>query len=130
MAGKSPYDSVVRIPASLTGSFFKFWFEFLTPIHKLTEREIGVIACFLKYRYELSLVISDEDILDSVVMSDSTRKKVRADCNMSLAHFQVILSKLRKNKIIVNDRINKRFIPQLSKDSKDYKLLLYFDLNA
>lgn len=130
MAGKNPVDSVVRIPASLNGSFFRFWFEFLAPIHKLTERETDVITSFVKQRYELSKVIKDEGILDKVVMSEDTKRKVREECNITVPHFQVIMGKLRKNKLIVDGKINKRFIPQIPEDAKEFKLLLYFDMNA
>lgn len=123
-------NSVIRIPASLSGSFFRFWFEFLTPIHNLTEREIDIITSFVKQRYNLSKVIKDEDILDQVVMSEDTKRKVREECNITLAHFQVIMGKLKKNKLIVDGKINRRFIPQLPEDAKEFKLLLYFDMNA
>ena len=92
MEGKNPkINSVVRIPASLNGSFFRFWFEFLSPIHKLTEREMDVITSLVKQRYELSKVIKDEEILDKVVMSEDTKRKVRAECNITLPHFPIIL---------------------------------------
>lgn len=123
-------NGVIRIPASLSGSFFRFWFEFLTPIHNLTEREIDIITAFVKQRYNLSKVIKDEDILDQVVMSEDTKRKVREECNITLAHFQVIMGKLKKNKLIVDGKINRRFIPQLPEDAKEFKLLLYFDMNA
>lgn len=123
-------NSVIRIPSSLSGSFFRFWFEFLTPIHNLTEREIDIITSFVKQRYNLSKVIKDEDILDQVVMSEDTKRKVREECNITLAHFQVIMGKLKKNKLIVDGKINRRFIPQLPEDAKEFKLLLYFDMNA
>lgn len=123
-------NSVIRIPSSLSGSFFRFWFEFLTPIHNLTEREIDIITAFVKQRYNLSKVIKDEDILDQVVMSEDTKRKVREECNITLAHFQVIMGKLKKNKLIVDGKINRRFIPQLPEDAKEFKLLLYFDMNA
>ena len=34
MEGK--IKSVIRIPTSLDGEFFRYWFEFLEPLHKLT----------------------------------------------------------------------------------------------
>lgn len=62
-------NNIIRIPTSLNGKFFKYWFEFLKPFHKLTDREIDVITSFVKQRYELSKVIKDNDILDKVTMS-------------------------------------------------------------
>lgn len=125
MEGK--IKSVIRIPTSLDGQFFRYWFEFLEPLHKLTGREIDVIASFVKQRYELSKVIKDSEILDKVTMSEDTKKKVREDCEMSLAHFQLIMSKLRKNRVIVNNKINPRFIPQITEGMESFPLLINFD---
>lgn len=123
-------NNVIRIPTSLSTNFFRLWFEFLRPFHNLTDREMQVAASLLKRRYELSKVIQDETILDKVVMSEDTKKVVREECNISLPHFQVIMGKLRKNKIILDGRINPRFIPlNLTDESKSFRLLLNFELS-
>lgn len=121
-------NNIIRIPTSLNGKFFRYWFEFLKPFHKLTDRETDVIASFVKQRYELSKVIKDDDILDKVTMSDDIKKKVREECNITLAHFQVILGKLRKNKIILDNKINPRFIPNIEEENGVFQLLLLFEL--
>ncbi len=122
--------NVVRIPATVETNFFKYWFEFLKPYHKLTSREIDVISELVKIRFQLSKVILDEDVLDSVLMSEDTKKKVREICKIKLSHFQVIMGKLRKHGIIINDKINKRFIPNIKEDAKDFRLIFYFDLDG
>lgn len=121
-------NNIVRIPTSLSGKFFRYWFEFLEPFHKLANREIDVIACFTKYRYELSKVIKDDEILDKVTMSEDTKRKVREECNITLPHFQVIMGKLRKNKAIIDGKINPRFIPNIDENAESFQLLLLFDL--
>lgn len=124
-------NNVIRIPTSLQGKFFKYWFEFLEPFHHLTNREIEVIAAFVKYRYELSKAIKDNSVLDidQMIMNEDTKKKVREECGISPAHFQVIMGKLRKNKVIINGKINPKFIPNLSEDENGiFQLLLLFDL--
>lgn len=121
-------NNVIRVPCQLR-SFFRYWFEFLKPFHKLTDREVDVITAFTYERYMLSKVISDNDILDKVVMSEDTKKKVREEANITLAHFQVIMGKLRKNKIIVDGRINPRFIPNITEESGSFKLMLLFDIS-
>ena len=126
---KNANINVVRIPASVEGSFFKYWFEFLKPYHKLTSREIDVISELVKIRFQLSKVILDEDVLDSVLMSEETKRKVRETCQIKLSHFQVIMGKLRKNGIIIGEKINKRFIPNIDYEAKDFKLIFYFDLD-
>ena len=129
MDGKA--DNVIRIPTSLDGidsNFFKYWFLFLKPFHKLANRDIDVIACFVKHRFELSKVIQNEELLDRVTMSEDTKRKVREECKVTLQHFQVIMSKLKKNKVIINGKINPRYIPNIKEDNGNIKLLLLFDL--
>lgn len=121
-------NSVIALKSSLNGNFFRMWLEFLRPFHKLTERESDVMASFLRQRYELSKVVSDQDILDKLIMSEDTKKKVREECGISQVHFQVIMTKLKKNKMIDNGKINPRFIPRVDKDAKSFQLLLSFEL--
>ena len=119
-------DSVVLVPGSID-SFFRKWFEFLEPFHKLTAREMDVATAFVKQRYELGKVIKDPEILDREVMSDFTKRKVREECDITLPHFQVIMGKLRKSQIIVDGKLNPRFIPNITEDADSFKLLLYFN---
>lgn len=121
-------NNIVRIPCSLDKNFFRYWFKFLEPFHNLTDREIDVITSFVKQRYELSKVIKDDEILDRVTMSEDTKKKVREECNITLPHFQVIMGKLRKNKVIINGKINSKFIPNIGEDTNNFQLLLLFEL--
>ena len=125
----SKVDGVIRIPCKVESSFFRYWFEFLRPFHNLTEREMDVITSFVKQRYELSKVIKDNDILDKVTMSEDTKKKVREESNITLPHFQVIMGKLRKNKIIIDNKINPRYIPSLKEENGSFKMMLLFDFS-
>lgn len=122
-------DSIVRIPCKVDGKFFRYWFEFLTPFHNLTEREMDVITSFVKQRHELSKVIKDNGILDKVTMSEDTKKKVREECDISLPHFQVIMGKLRKNKVIIDGKINPRYIPSVDEENGSFKMMLLFDFS-
>ncbi len=119
--------NVIRIPCSIENNFFRYWFKFLTPYHKLTDREIDVITAFVKQRYYLSKVVKDDDILDKVIMSDDIKKKIIEECNITYQHFKVILGKLRKNNIIIDGKINKKFIPNISENPDNFQLLLLFD---
>lgn len=121
------YSNVIRVPTTID-SFFKLWLEFLRPFHKLTERELDVAACLLKNRYKLSKVIFDPDILDKVVMSSETKEKIMEECGITITHYRVILGRLARNKIIVNGKINPRFIPNVVEDKGNFHLLLLFDI--
>lgn len=128
MSVKQNPHNVIRIPTSLDGKFFRYWFEFLKPFHNLTSREMDVITAFAKKRFELSKQISDTNILDKFLMSDDIKREIRDECNMSLSHFQVIIGKLKNNNLIVDDKINPRFIPNIVEEDGNFKLLLFFDL--
>ena len=123
---KGEVDNVLSIPTSLKGKFFKHWFKFLLPYHNLTEREMDVAAAFLLKRFELSKVISDINILNSVLMNEDTKRQIRESLDIKHPHFQVIMGKLRKAKVIVDNRINPRFIPSVKEENGNFKLLLLF----
>ena len=121
-------NNIVRIPCSLDKNFFRYWFMFLEPFHNLTNREIDVATSFIKQRFELSKVIKDNNLLDKITMSDDTKEKVRQECNITLPHFWAVMSKLRKSKVIIDGKINPRFIPNISQEAESFQLLLLFEL--
>ena len=120
-------NNIVTVPTTLDTDFFKWWCVFLRPFINLTNREIDVIASFLKQRWELSKYISDPTILDAMVMNDDTKKKVIEECNITLQHFYVVMSNLRKNKVITGNSINPRLIPNIRQDDNGtFQLLILF----
>ena len=126
---KKPNNAVTVFTSPGT-EFFKSWCIFLRPIIKLTDREIDIIASFLKQRWELSKNISDPAILDTMVMSEATKNKVISECNITQQHFYVVMSNLRKNKVITNNVINPRLIPNIREDDNGcFQLLIMFKEN-
>ncbi len=124
-------NNTIRIPTSLEGDFFIIWLKFLDQFHELTPRETEVAAAFIKLRFELSKSITDEDLLDQIVMNEGSKRRIKTECHISDAHFQVIMGKLRESKVIVDGKLNKKFIPKrLKEGDPSFTLLLYFDLNA
>lgn len=121
-------DSVIRIPCSSLQGFFEQWFNMLRPIHKLSNTEIKLVSTILRFRYEYSLKINDNVLLEEYLMSAETKQKIREACNMSASSFQVSMHKLKKNGVIVDGRVNPKLIPNFR--GENYKLMLYFDLNG
>ena len=120
-------NNMYTIPTSLENDFFKWWCIFLRPFVSLTDRETDVIACFLKYRWKLSRSISDPAILDSMLMSDDIRSKVIEECHITLPHFYVVMSTLRKKKVIEDNRIVSKLIPNIRMDDNGvFKMLILF----
>jgi len=113
-----------KLKMSPDGDFFRTWVEFTKPLHKLSKREMDVLAEFLKERYELGKVITDADVLDGVLMSGDTKRRIRMKCGITAKHFQVIMSKFRKNGVINNNRIHLNLIPAITNEGVG--LMVYF----
>ena len=119
-------NNLVKVPTTLGIDLFKKWFIFLKPFHGFTDREIDVIACFVKERYELSKSITNEALLDKIVMNEDTKRKVREECKITLPHFQVIMSKLKKQKVIINNELNPHYIPNFKPGDTSFSVLFYY----
>ena len=86
-ANKNINTTISRIPTNIETNFFQYWVEFLRPFNKLTDRELGVLAELLKSRYELSKVITDEKVIDTVVLSMENRADVRKKIKTFICSF-------------------------------------------
>jgi hypothetical protein len=113
-----------KLNMSPEGDFFRYWVEFLKPLHELTNREMDVLAEFLKVRYKLSKEIINSDRLDRVLMSEETKREIRNTCGITTKHFQVIMSKFRKNGVIRDNKIHLNLIPTITEDGVG--LMIYF----
>lgn len=121
----SKVGNKIKIPCK--GTFFRWWFEFLKPVHHLTDRECDVAAAIVAQRYILSKSILDPVLLDKVLMNEDSKREIRKRANVTLAHFQVIMGKLKQNGIIKNGALNLRYVPNLDENGTDFKLLTVFD---
>lgn len=115
------------IPVSGKDDFFRSWFEMLKPFHHLTNRAMDVATALLKKRYELSKVINDTQILDKILFSTDVQKEIRSECNLSIPQFYAILNKLRNSNVVIDNKINTKFIPNLGEEDDKFKLLILFD---
>jgi hypothetical protein len=123
-------NNVVRVPSSIEeGTFFYYWLKFLTPFHKLSEKEIVVGAVLLKQYFLLSKKILDEELLNAALLSESSRKAICKECNAHLDQLHVIFSSYRKKGFFKGNAINPKFIPNLVEDKNNFKLLLLFDFS-
>ena len=120
-------NNIVTVPTALDTDFFRWWCIFLRPFVNLTNREVDIVACFLRIRWELSRHISDPTILDKLVMSEEIRAKVKAECKVTSQYLSVVMSNLRKNKVIENNILNPRLVPNIRPDDNGcFQLLVLF----
>lgn len=120
-------NNAFTVPVANTLDFFKWWCVFLRPFIPLTERETDVVASLLRQRWELSKIIKDPSILDTMTMSGNTLDKVVEECKITKQHFYVVMSSLKK-KGVINGHINPRLIPNL-KEEGVFKLTILFKEN-
>lgn len=109
--------------------FFRFWVELLKPMTKLADKESDIFAAFLQQRYELSRVISDESLLDEILMGNDSRQKIREKFNMSSSYLNVVIGILKKRNLIVDGKINKKYVPDLTPDFNSFRLIFAIDIN-
>lgn len=121
-------NSVISVPTSLDTTFFEYWLTFLKPIHKLGKSDIKLFAAMLKRRFELSDVIADEKLLDEAILGREERKRLKDAYQISSVKMYNCLTALKRSKVIINGRINPKFIPKVKKGDKDFSLLFYFTL--
>ena len=121
-------NNMLKVPCKPDMNFFKWWCTILHPFVSLTPKETEVIASYLRIRYELAKVISDSTILDSQLMSKDTTDKVIAECGMTLQHYYVVMSGLRKKGVITNSGLNTKLIPNTrSTDNGYFQLLILIE---
>lgn len=120
-------NNIVTVPTSPGLEFFKWWCTFLRPFVKLTNREITVMSSFLKQRWELSKHISDPIILDEMLMSEKTKLAVQKECGITSQHLYVVMNTLRNKKVLLNNTINPRLVPNMRDEDKGvFQLLVLF----
>ena len=121
-------NNAFNVPVANILDFFKWWCVFLRPFMPLTERETDVVASLLKQRWELSKIIKDPSILDTMTMSSDTLDKVVKECRITKQHFYVVMSSLKK-KGVIDGHINPRLIPNM-KEEGTFKLTILFKENT
>ena len=118
--------NILKIKSSDYDELFLNWFLILKPLHNLSNKECILASKLYKYRVELKEVILDKEILDTTILSDTYRKKIIEEMDITMIHLQVLLTSLRKKNVIIDNRLNPKFIPHI-KDS-ELSLLIRFEI--
>lgn len=125
--------SVTKIPCTLK-NFFKYWLQFTSPLHKLQNKEIEVLSVILEKRYELSLVITDDSVIDNFLFSKEVKAQILEELGMVRGNtFNQICSKFRKAGVLLEgNKLNKRLIPNFknpqSGDTGRFDLMFLFEI--
>ena len=108
------------------------WLKLTRELHGLSEGEMALAAKFLEKRLELKEKITDDDLLDEYLQSTKVRQGVKEAANVkNSAVFENMMTSLRRKKFFVDgDKINKAFIPNISSDSKFFKVEIIFKIDG
>lgn len=120
----------LRIPIQLDSSLFKRFFQFMQPFHHLTEREMQVAGEYVYMRYRIlktKEIDGDEKKADAAMQKEEIRSLIRKAAGVTPAHYQVILGKLRKAKVLEGNTLNSKFMPKIVESEGVFKLLIVFD---
>lgn len=88
---------------------------------------MDVATSLIRKRYELSKVINDVQILDKILFSTDIQKEIRSECKLSVPQYYTILNKLRNSGVVIDNKINTKFIPNIKEGEDKFKLLILFD---
>lgn len=110
-------------------NFYEKWLQFLQPLHNLTNKEIEIAAEFLIKRNEISKSVKDETMVDKLLFQPEKKKEIMEKFKMTRTYFYTVMTKFKKHKFVVNDRINPKFLPKYGKEKKICQLLIVFNCN-
>jgi|TARA_B110000211_G_C13958753_1_gene499575 hypothetical protein len=85
----------------------------------------------LFYRYEFSLQVDNQDLINTLLFSEKTRVKIKKELNdMDHKVFNNLLTSLRKKGVLIKDdkgnRINPVLVPNMTEDG--FQLIFDFDI--
>lgn len=120
---------IANIKTSFKEFFYK-WLYITSPFHKLGGQELSVLALFLYYFYEYKKDIKNDDLIWKILFDYETKQKIKEELNIKDSVFQNIMSNYRKKKIIVDNKINSVYIPNINFEEPSYRIIYNFIINA
>jgi len=113
-------------------NFFKHWLVLTQPLHKMNTQSINVTALFLYYYFEFKKEISNDDLAWKLTFDYDTKTKIKEELNISQDQvLRNMMTVLRKDKVIVDNKINKSFIPIIDLNkSNSFSLIYKFEIDG
>lgn len=122
---KKIINAALKVPCT-PETFVRTWFKFLTQVHRLTDKEADVAAEFVKHYMVLSKEISDEEHINEILFSKKMKNQICNDLGLKQPYFRTILQNLRRNRVITDGKLEKRYVPSYIPGQK-FRLMFIFD---
>lgn len=117
-------DAVLNIPYSNREEFYEWWVTFLKPIHKMSSVPCKVFAMLLAERERYSKT-NDASNVDTLLFSSEAQDVICDKLKIDKSKLWCHLSVLRKYGVVNKNKINPKFIPEIT-DDKAFKLMVRF----
>lgn len=122
---KRSIDVIIHQKVNTLEELFHKWFEYLTPMHKLSAKE-RLIASYIYLRYYL-LKLEEVDNIEERLFDVEGKKFLMEKTGLKYNYILVIISNLRKQGVIKGNSINLKLLPKIKKDSKVMNVVLSFE---
>jgi len=109
-------------------TFFFRYVDFTAPFHKLAKQHRQVLSLLLYYHYTFGKDITNNKILWKTIFDYDTKLLISEELEMNSQALTNILSQLRKKKVIMDNQVAPVYIPNLSRDAKQFVMTFNFNI--
>lgn len=109
-------------------NLFLQWLDITRSFHKLSGKQMEILALFLYKHYLFKQEVTNEKLLWSLVFDYSVKMEIKNELNIKDAVFQNYMSQLRKKGIIKNNTISSVYIPELDPKVKNFKVIFNYSI--
>lgn len=118
---------IANINTTIKNLFFK-WLDITKPFHKLTDQQQKILGLLLYYNHIYKKEVSNDKLRWKLVFNYDTRMLIKEELSIKDSVFQNILTKLRKKNIIKDNVVLPTFIPDITLDSRVFKVVFNFKI--
>jgi hypothetical protein len=118
---------IANIKVSRKSLFYR-WLEITKPFHKLTSQQHDVLSLLLYYFFEYKKEINTDKLCWKMVFDYDTKHLIKQELDIKDPNLQNVLTMLRKKGVIIDNKIVSTYIPNLEKDSNNFKVIFNFNI--
>lgn len=120
-------SKIANLNVDLKG-LFKKWLEITKCFHNLTNQQQNVLSLLIYHYYTNKKDITNEKILWKIVFDYDTKALIKDELGIKDQVFQNILYQLRKQNVIVDNKISNFYIPNIEQNANNFKVIFNFNI--
>lgn len=119
---------VATFNVSIKGLFTQ-WLRLTYPMHKLSSKEQSVLSLLLYHNYDIGREIKKKNLVWKLVFDYDTKLKIKEELGIKDYALQNVLTSLRKKGAIQKNQVNPTYIPMITDDVKNFKIIFNINVN-